>query len=306
MVDTRIITYLGFKEMLVFTGSGDNVYSVDADLNRLIWKRHFDFTGTPGCAGGMTAPVIKTGSSTAGAIGRGRGVPGGNRGGEFYTVSSDGYFHVLNTSTGADRSAPVKFLPPNARVTGLKVVNNVIYAATLDSCGEKNGGVYTLDLATVKVNLQAPGATAGVAIAADGTVYTSPTAPPTLVSDKPVETTLPKVTAYASSNGWVYASTPSSVVGFKPGMTQEWSKDIASPSQAAIAGGVLFVLSTAPRAVLHALDAETGKELYTSPAMSAAASSGLTIANRRIYFTTRDNTVWCFGFLAEQPQLTGK
>ena len=40
-----LITYLGFKEMLVFGGSSDNVYSVDADLNRLIWKRHFETTG---------------------------------------------------------------------------------------------------------------------------------------------------------------------------------------------------------------------------------------------------------------------
>src|ERR1700683_3613100 len=43
MINGMLITYLGFKEMLVFGGSEDNVYSVDADLNRPIWKRHFDY-----------------------------------------------------------------------------------------------------------------------------------------------------------------------------------------------------------------------------------------------------------------------
>ena len=45
IIDGLAITYLGFKEMLVFGGSSDNVYSVDADLNRIIWERHFDYHG---------------------------------------------------------------------------------------------------------------------------------------------------------------------------------------------------------------------------------------------------------------------
>jgi hypothetical protein len=42
--------------------------------------------------------------------------------------------------------------------------------------------------------------------------------------------------------------------------------------------------------------------------MAAAFShnSGLAVANRRIYFTTHDNTVFALGFIADQPQLTGK
>src|SRR5689334_5292857 len=143
MIDTRIITYLGFKEMLVFAGSDDNIYSVDADLNRLIWKRHLEYKGdkprpdasSSTCPGGLTTSVIMAGSSTVniarGGRGAGRGPggrglagrgpafppPGSNRSGEFFIVSSDGYLHTLNTSTGADRTAPVKFLPPNAKVS---------------------------------------------------------------------------------------------------------------------------------------------------------------------------------------------
>ena len=36
------------------------------------------------------------------------------------------------------------------------------------------------------------------------------------------------------------------------------------------------------------------------------SNAGLAVANRRIYFSTNDNFVYSLGFLAEQPQLTGK
>ena len=63
----------------------------------------------------------------------------------------------------------------------------------------------------------------------------------------------------------------------------------------------------AGRAILHVLDGLSGKSLYSSANMTSSYSNaGLAIANRRIYFTTHDNLVYSLGFLAEQPQLTGK
>ena len=64
----------------------------------------------------------------------------------------------------------------------------------------------------------------------------------------------------------------------------------------------------AGRAVLYVLDGATGKELYSSGNMTATFShgTGIAVANRRIYFTTHDNLMYALGFLAEQPQLTGK
>ncbi len=97
----RIIGYLGFKELLVFGGSGDNVWSVDADLGRIMWKNHFEYKSdkpqqaapTTVCPGGLTGLVAMPGSSTAGggrgfgggagragAPGRGPGAPGAGRG----------------------------------------------------------------------------------------------------------------------------------------------------------------------------------------------------------------------------------
>ena len=66
----NLITYLGFKEMMFLGGSSDNVYSIDAALNRPLWKAHFDYKGkkpqaspTSDCSGGMTASVAVLGGS---------------------------------------------------------------------------------------------------------------------------------------------------------------------------------------------------------------------------------------------------
>jgi outer membrane protein assembly factor BamB len=115
----------------------------------------------------------------------------------------------------------------------------------------------------------------------------------------------------------------------QPELQQVWvSREIFSPAPVVIANGMLFVLSTgeSPRlankdgkpytlaefeqlarpAVLYALDAVTGKELYSSgnAVSSASYSDGLAVANGRVYFTTSDNSVYCFGLPQGQLQLT--
>ncbi|MGC2661676.1 MAG: hypothetical protein WA324_27280 [Bryobacteraceae bacterium] len=230
IVDGMLITYLGFKEMLVFGGSADNVFSVDADLNRIIWKRHFEYQGdkqqaksTATCPGGLTAAIAMPGSSTAvgrrgffrrpvrpAAVGSGapttatppgtraaahpEGAPpaprpnparpagllatGFGRLGAFLAISSDGYLHILNTSTGEDRAPAVKLVPANADLSSVNVDNEVVYAATQDDCGGNSNALYAVDLsnedakvvsrATNGSGFAGAGATA---IGNDGTVY---------------------------------------------------------------------------------------------------------------------------------------
>src|SRR5450631_876122 len=38
IISGNLITYRGFKEMLMFAGSSGKVFSLDADLNQLIWE----------------------------------------------------------------------------------------------------------------------------------------------------------------------------------------------------------------------------------------------------------------------------
>jgi outer membrane protein assembly factor BamB len=107
----------------------------------------------------------------------------------------------------------------------------------------------------------------------------------------------------------------------KPILQPAWmSSDIAVPAPAAIAGGVLFVLGTGENtqqvvngnigqlledrqsrstghAILYALDAHTGKQLWSSgDTMSGWTHfSGLAIGDGKIFATTRDGAVYAFG-----------
>jgi WD40 repeat protein len=117
----------------------------------------------------------------------------------------------------------------------------------------------------------------------------------------------------------------------KPTLAPAWSSpDIATPAPVVTANGLVFALSTgespreakengspysvgdrekmATHATLYALDGQTGKQLYSSGNTAATFThgAGLAVANRRIYFTTHDNLAYSFGFIAEQPQLTGR
>jgi outer membrane protein assembly factor BamB len=51
------------------------------------------------------------------------------------------------------------------------------------------------------------------------------------------------------------------------------------------------------RAALYALDAQTGKELWTSRGAIESWNhfSGLTVANGRVYLATFDGVLYCFG-----------
>ncbi len=99
------------------------------------------------------------------------------------------------------------------------------------------------------------------------------------------------------------------------------SRDMLSPAPVAIANGIVWALASgeftqqaylngsaglysaeerakaSSKAILYALDAKTGKELWNSgDAMSSFTHYyGLTIANGRVYVGTFDGTFYCFG-----------
>jgi outer membrane protein assembly factor BamB/mono/diheme cytochrome c family protein len=128
-------------------------------------------------------------------------------------------------------------------------------------------------------------------------------------------------TTYGSvTNGSIMAFKVVAAANGKPELKPAWmSSDIAVPDPAAIAGGVLFVLGTGENteqvkggdisqllsgreslnrghAILHALDATTGKELWSSrDAMPGWTHfSGLAVGDGKVFATTHDGTVYAF------------
>jgi outer membrane protein assembly factor BamB len=103
-----------------------------------------------------------------------------------------------------------------------------------------------------------------------------------------------------------------------PVLEPAWiSGDFALPDAVVIANGVVFALSTGENAVqkggearrlqdthpavLKALDAWTGKELYnSSDAMSSWVHfSGLAVSNGKVFAVDHDSNVYCFGLKAK-------
>ncbi len=107
----------------------------------------------------------------------------------------------------------------------------------------------------------------------------------------------------------------------QPVLKPAWiSANIAVPDPAAIAGGVVFVLGTGENtqqvnqgdihqllgdrekhsnghAILHALDARTGRELWSSGDQISGWThfSGLAVGDGKVFLSTRDGTVYAFG-----------
>lgn len=199
---SNLITYRGFKEMLFVGGSSDNVYSIDAALNRLLWKTHLETKGestppsaTPGCPGGLTATVAITGGSSpmrggfhprkrakpgrAAPVNDGVFASGFGRNGYVFAIDSNGYLNFVRQSDGnASAVPPVKFLPANAKVSAINVAGTSVYAATVNGCGGNPNALYAVDLGgpekqvvTFPTNGSGLSGKGGTAISANGTVY---------------------------------------------------------------------------------------------------------------------------------------
>ncbi len=189
-----LISYRGFKELAFVAGETDNFWSIDADLDRIFWQKHFETTGakqrSAACAASVTPSLVPPANFAAG---RPRtDVPKPALGflspahfGEprpVFTMSSDGKLHILNTATGDDLIAPMAFLPSGAKASTLTFSNGVMYTTTSGNCVHVPDGVWALDMNQASVGR--PGvvahyavesgslpATGGLAVAADGTIY---------------------------------------------------------------------------------------------------------------------------------------
>ena len=116
-------------------------------------------------------------------------------------------------------------------------------------------------------------------------------------------------TKFANDNG---PASHGSIVAFKIGeqdgkttLTPAWiSRDLVHPAPPVIANGVVFALeggNASGHATLYALDAATGKQLYTSgdAVQTYSHLAGMSVGDGHVFFTTHDNTLYSFGIPLE-------
>jgi hypothetical protein len=162
IVQGRLISYRGFKELAFVATNADIVYAIDADLGTVFWQKHLEYstrepqvtTSTWACPGGLTAmptmatpargPAPARGAAPPATATRGSAFIGGSP--SLYALSSDGRLHRLNTSTGDDMTQPISVLPANARAANLNMIDNVIYTVTSHECNDAPDAVWAIDL----------------------------------------------------------------------------------------------------------------------------------------------------------------
>jgi outer membrane protein assembly factor BamB len=183
----NLISYKGFAELAFVAGSGGNIWALDADLNRVFWKRRLGTITTidpsPGCPGGLTsAPALMPPKSIFGGHYQ-RPKPGSIRQPSVYAISNDGMLHRLNPSTGGELYPAVSFLPANAKASSLAALDGVIYTTTSGGCNGAPNGVWAIDMngpdpKTVRGKVASfvtkdgqPVGLGGPVVASDGTVY---------------------------------------------------------------------------------------------------------------------------------------
>jgi outer membrane protein assembly factor BamB len=199
----NLISYRGFKELAFVSGASDTLWSIDADMDRIFWEKHFETAGKSKAAG---SPAMCAAAATATPAltppvsfgGRGRGTPAAaaptpppnparnflSAGGfgaprPAFALSGDGRLHVLNTSTGDDLVPALSFLPAGAKGSSLVLSEGVIYTTTNWGCGGAPNGVWAIDLnpaepavSKLVTNGGALPGLGGLAFGAGGMIYT--------------------------------------------------------------------------------------------------------------------------------------
>ncbi|HVW87038.1 MAG TPA: hypothetical protein VHB50_20270, partial [Bryobacteraceae bacterium] len=134
----HLVTNRGKKELIYIADSDNNVYSVDADLGRLFWKRGIQTEGSscPSRAVSIltAAPALTPGPPLPpGATEEDEDAPEPLR--PLYVLSSDGMLHKMHPGTGADLADPRKFVPAGSSPTDLLLYSDTVYTTTRVGCG---------------------------------------------------------------------------------------------------------------------------------------------------------------------------
>src|ERR1700691_5200365 len=167
-----VTTDKGMAEIVLVGGASDNLFALDADTGKLIWKKAFEAESKPHqqpfwlCPNALNdTPLIRKDGLAA----------------TVFVIAGDGKLHTLNVINGEDRTPPQKFVPPFSKNWSLNLVNNVLYTSTSQGCNGAKSGVYAMDLAAPDHPIQffqaANGGAgiwgrAGVAVGMHGMVFT--------------------------------------------------------------------------------------------------------------------------------------
>lgn len=173
LIVSDVKTAKGFKTLAIFAGSSNDVYVIDAETGVLVWQKKLKWASNQPQEAGEGRGFICTNALSATPV----ITPAGAKERVLYVMTTDGYLHLIDPSTGDEKDPPVQMLPGvYGKPYGLNLVGGVVYTITGQGCGGVPNVLYAYNTVTKKVTLSSPPqgglwGTAGPAIGTDGTIY---------------------------------------------------------------------------------------------------------------------------------------
>jgi len=315
-----IITHRGIKELVFVQNQAGSVYAIDADLGRIFWNRSLGSASA--CSGARPVQPTMNASATADA-GRPSGdddnFSDGNR--PLYTLTAAGMVFPLRPSTGDDFSPPFQFVPAGVFPLRIGVSDTTLTIATAETCGgiAKVDWSIPVSAAGVPLGRAAPAGASRSGFAVEFTWHGKSWqatvdqngAPRLWPAGRAVSQTTGRLASWEDGERtrWIYTAAQNQVGAFQlrsaeggePAVTPSWRLSNLGPSgPPVVANGIVYFLAkTAVDGLLtlRAVDALTGKELYTSKDLitSRASSGNLAVANGHVCFSATDSQTYCFG-----------
>ena len=129
------------RQIAIVAGSSDNIYAIDVDQGKLLWKKHFEYPvpatrgqpGDPLCPPGLTAtPLIGAANASGPRV--------------VYTMAGDGRLHTLNIADGEELATPFQFGFPNGKHYSLNIWNDVLFTTTSQGCAGNPNQMWAVNL----------------------------------------------------------------------------------------------------------------------------------------------------------------
>ena len=173
LIVSGVKTADGARTVAILAGASNDVFALDAETGKIIWQTRLKWSSEKPQEPGEGAGFICTNALSATPVVSPMDAPVRR----LYVLTSDGYLHIMDLSTGSDTDPPIQVLPmPYGKPYGLNLVKNVIYTVTGQGCGGVPNALYAVNLENRKVTVSAPPqaglwGTAGPAVGSDGTIY---------------------------------------------------------------------------------------------------------------------------------------
>jgi outer membrane protein assembly factor BamB len=173
LIVSGVKTTDGARTLAILAAAANDVFAVDAENGKVVWQTRLKWASDKPEEPGEGQGFICTNSLSATPVVSPIDAPVRR----VYVLSTDGYLHTLDLSTGEEAEPAIQVLSlPYGKPYGLNLVNNVIYTVTGQGCGGVPNLLYAVNLANKKLSISAPPqaglwGTAGPAVGSDGAIY---------------------------------------------------------------------------------------------------------------------------------------